>query len=120
MSEAIHHDAPLEEIILKAKEGFGHIMPSQLWLESNPTAQAFGEAARDILLSFELIEKVENEKFYRLTKKGWLFESFASEKKIYKRERYVIHHAYWRAKLWWLIAIASFALGLLTKIVNDL
>ncbi len=30
MLEAIHHDAPLKEIILKAKEGFGHIMPSQL------------------------------------------------------------------------------------------
>lgn len=83
MELALHHNSNLETLIKESQKGFGPITASQLWLDGNPTSKVFGEAARDKLLSFGLIEKVEGERMvYRLTEKGWNFESFEIEKSL--------------------------------------
>ncbi len=79
MINAIHHDESLEEVIKKAQSGFGHIMPSDLWLDSNSTARVFGQAARDKLIAFQLIEEAKDKNYYILTNKGWLFKNFKDE-----------------------------------------
>src|SRR5215218_1987434 len=93
----IQEETNLEELIHKSQEGFGHITKQELWLDSNDkndVVTIFGQAARDKLLSFGLIEQIDDG-LYRLTEKGWNFESFKKEKELYQRERYVKNNAYW-------------------------
>lgn len=72
---------------------------------------------REKMLQYKLIEK--SGALYVLTERGWLFETFASEERQYRRERFLKNHAYWRAKLWLLLIALGYIAGLLTPMLSD-
>lgn len=123
--ETIDKESSLENLIYRAQEGFGHIHRHELWLESNDTAKAFGEAARDKLLAYKLVEYNEGEKVLRLTERGWQSESFTEEnakiKLANKKLKIDIANAERiNATYWWTfgIAVAAFLISLVLLILK--
>jgi hypothetical protein len=46
--------------------------------------------------------------------------SFLQEKRRQDKEDYIQNLTYWKHKLWWLIAIATFILGIVSGVIIDL
>jgi hypothetical protein len=119
---AINEDEELERVIHNAQKGFGYIHPNDIWeSESDNITPMFSEGAKSKLFGFGLVEETDTAiKRYRLTEKGWNFESFKKERAFYKRDRYVKNFAYWRAKYWVALIILGYLIGLLTPIISDI
>ena len=116
LNDPIDIDKDAESLIKNAQINFGYLLAKDL---GEGTNNVFAGLAKQKMIGFGLITKEPINGIYYLTDKGWLFSSFKTEVRFYKRERSVKNNAYWRARFWIAFIIVGYVIGLITPILIE-